>query len=166
MPNLADLPSNAPVPPDGLAVLPQARVFHSVAQSLTNLADTALTFDSEHWDLGPGSEQHSTGAPTRLTCRTAGLYDLLGMVRFASNTTGTRQLKFRVTLAAGGTLLVASVIDEASGSGSHDMVLPGQWRLAVNDYVELLALQNSGGSLDVLRVANISAEFAFAWRSP
>lgn len=128
--------------------VPQVRVTNSAVQSIPNSTLTALTFDTETFDSGtPSNNMHDTGSNTsRLTCRVAGLYQITGLVEFATSATGVRiaALKLNGTISLpGGTVSVQS----SSGTPSITQITTS-YRLAVSDYIELIVWQNSGGSLN------------------
>lgn len=138
----------------GATVALGARVFNSTTISVSNNTDTTLTFDSERWDT---DGIHSTSSNTgRLTCVNRGKYLITGSVMFASNATGLRELYIYLN---GTTGIAIQKIPAVSGTDSA-VNISTVYDLAVNDYVELVAFQNSGGSLNVQAVGNISPEFA------
>lgn len=141
----------------------QARVYNSAALTITNGGggDTALTFDSEHYDYG---DLHSTAANTsRLTCAVPGLYLITGHVEWAANVTGERDLRMKLN----GTTYIGYDTRNAVTTGFEtSQPLTAQWRLGAGDYVELCVWQNSGGNLNVVRSANRSPEFSMCWVSP
>ena len=139
------------------AVTPSARVYNNAAISINNDTATALTFNSERWDT---DEIHSTVTDTgRLTCKTAGIYTLNGHVAFAGNSTGNRYILIQLN---GSTNL--AIHRHAPGtSGESRMSISTVYSLAVNDYVELLVWQNSGGALNVVTAPNYSPEFGMTY---
>lgn len=84
-------------------------------------------------------------ANSRLVCRTAGIYFLQGHIRFPTNATGIRSLAINLNDVAIGaeTQLQANTV--ATFLTSFPIV--AMLRLAVGDYVDLQAYQNSGGTL-------------------
>jgi hypothetical protein len=132
----------------------QARVTNSANISLTNNTVTALTFDTERWDTG---NFHSTSSNTsRFTAPTAGLYEIGGCVRFAANATGQRNIRIRLN----GTSDLAFVnIPTSSATAVTILTVSTLYQLSATDYVELVALQNSGGALNAELSADYSPEF-------
>ncbi|SFD14519.1 hypothetical protein [Streptomyces aidingensis] len=118
-----------------------------LAQSITTGA-TPSSANALSWDdveLDP-LEGWDAGAPTRYTCQIAGRYRLEGRVSFVASTSGT--------VRAGGWFVNGSLVAQ-----SRDAITPTSQihtvaaavtpvLLAVGDYVELAAGQNSGGNLD------------------
>lgn len=130
-----------------------ARVYHNTTQALTTAVQAALAFNSERWDT---DTIHDTATNnTRLTCKTAGVYDIKAQVEFESNSTGHRQVDIRLN---GTTALLSQIFPAINGNVTRVNVATS-YRLALNDYVECLALQDSGGNLNVQSTAQVSPEF-------
>lgn len=126
---------------------PSCRVTNSGAISLTNNTVTALTFDTETWDVGG---MHSTSSNTsRITIPTggAGLYLFAGCVQFASNATGFRELK--ITLNGGGSTAISATRVNAINGSTTRMECTALYKAQAGDYFELTAYQNSGGALNL-----------------
>lgn len=102
---------------------------------------TAETFDTDNmWVVG---------SPTRITFRTAGIFQFGAIWQWPSNTTGRREALWRFTPVSGSgavTLINESV---ATSTGFFDRQLNYQWHFEVGDYVELLVTQSSGGALNL-----------------
>lgn len=139
---------------------PMARVYNSTAFSVANTTFTAITFNSERYDIGAC---HSTSSNTsRLTVPSGGggVYIIGGCASFAANATGIRQLSIRVN----GTTDIWAVSDTSvTASGAANLALTTDYRLAAGDYVELVAYQSSGGNLNVSNAGSYSPEFFFRW---
>lgn len=129
---------------------PAASAYNSANLSINNGAVTTLTLDSEDFDT---DNMHSTVSNTsRLTCNTAGVYQITANVNFASNSGGERLL----ILLLNGTTSIARTRESADATGETDMNLARLYRLAVGDYVEVQVYQSSGGALNVQSLANYS----------
>jgi hypothetical protein len=119
-------------------------VTNTVAQSIANNTNTALTFNSEDFDT---SGYHSTSTNTsRLTVPAgkAGYFLVTANLVFALNATGGRDLYFAKN---------GSAVRYAAGIAGNGTYYVGQnlsmiFNLAVNDYIELFCKQTSGGSLN------------------
>lgn len=132
-----------------------ARVYHSVAQSIPNATDTALTFDSEKYDTGGF---HDAVNPTRLTAPEDGLYAISG--------------HFKVNgMSAGNRLIISVKLNTATPLGYQSVQSNGSWdamsfattaRLSAGDYVELICNQSQGAAIDVVRGDAFSPEFTIA----
>lgn len=131
-----------------------ARVYHSANQSVANITVVKLAFDSERWD---NNTIHDTSTNnTRLTCKTAGKYAITGNASFAPNVTGFRLLRILLN----NTDVIGSMLMPAVGGTERTIVaVSSQWDLAVNDYIELQAYQDSGSSINLEALAKYSPEF-------
>lgn len=133
------------------AISPEHRV-RAYATATTSTANNTLTvvpLGGESYDSGT---MHSTGSQTsRVIAPVAGIYDLKVQVSWAANASGRRVATIRKNAAgsaAGGTQ-VAQVSIPTSPTSGTGVVLVTDIQLAANDYLEIFALQTSGGSLDV-----------------
>ncbi len=129
------------------------RAYHNAAQSINDATWTALAFNSERFD-NDGIHDPATNN-SRLTCVTAGVYLIVGMVQFASNNTGFRGVGIR----RGGTQYIAVQTQTATQNNVHQFSISAIYDMAATNYVELMVYQNSGGSLNVDTVDAVSAEF-------
>ena len=139
----------------------RARVYNNANISVANAPSPfqVLTFNSERYD---NDAIHDTVTNnSRLTCKTAGVYSIAGHVFFAGNGTGQRGLQIRVTGTTNAVIASDMRPNTSAGIGTQVSVAT-QYELAVNDYVELLAYQDSGGPLNILTQANYSPEFEMA----
>ncbi|MGE5592880.1 MAG: hypothetical protein ACM3X3_04240 [Betaproteobacteria bacterium] len=132
---------------------PAARVCHNAAQSIANVTNTVLAFNSERFDT---DGIHDTAINnSRLTCKTAGKYYIAGNVRFASNSTGFRELN----IILNGSTIIARVALPAASASPTVLQIATVYDLAVGNYVELIVYQNSGGALNVEYASAFSPEF-------
>jgi hypothetical protein len=138
---------------------PHCRVYNSANVSIPNLTRTAVTFNSERYDVGGC---HSTAVNTsRLTVPAGegGKYVIGGCVEFAGNATGTRQVEVYVN----GTTLIAIQKDGAPDANPFELTINTEYALSAGDYVELTVYQTSGGALNVLTASAYSPEFWMRW---
>lgn len=84
----------------------------------------------------------ATGSNTRITCKQAGTYLISAHLDFGTNTTGTRHLYVRL----GGATVLCGVTVTPTAQGSP-LAASALYPLAVNDYLEVTAIQNSGGGI-------------------
>jgi hypothetical protein len=139
-----------------VSLAPAVRVYHSASQSTTTGVTLTLAFNSERFDqvAGAASTQHDTVTNnSRLTCRYAGVYLIFGMVVWDNNATGSRSAVIKLN----GTTSIGQDLRAGVAFASH--TFSTIYSLAVNDYVELLVNQNSGGALNVLTDPQNSPEF-------
>lgn len=119
------------------------RIFNTSPIALTTGINTALTFDSETYDVG---NLHSTSVNTgRITVSDPGIYVFTGHVEFASNATGVRQLFIR----RNGTEALGVILVPAVSGAVTVLSVATEFLMSAGDYVELVALQTSGGNLNV-----------------
>jgi len=121
-----------------------ASVYNSTNQSIPNASLTALSFNSEYFDVGG---YHSTSTNTdRLTIPTgrAGYYTVLVQISWGINTTGRRTVRL---LKNGSTQLFSGDVFANSVSAVSNYI---NWTgyLAEGDYISLQGYQTSGGNLD------------------
>jgi hypothetical protein len=142
-------------PAGGTPAFVGCSVYKSANQSISNTTTTAITFDTELKDT---DGFHSTSSNTsRMTIPSgkAGLYLITGQINFASNASGYRsgEVHKNGSLVAQAFVLAPVTGGWTGGSVSHII------ELAVGDYVELIAWQSSGGSLNVNGGATYGAAF-------
>jgi hypothetical protein len=133
---------------------PAARVYHNAAQTTATSVWLILAFNSERFDTDTIHDTVTNNS--RLTCKTAGKYMINSNVEWAGNATGARSMTLRLNgatdIAFDDVTPVAAVAFRQNLSTLYD--------LAVNDYVEVRASQNSGGNLNVNSTGNYSPEFS------
>ena len=123
-----------------------AGINRSTAQTVPNNTEVDVSFDVKKWDYD--NMVDLTTYPTRLTCKTAGLYLLTGFLSYNANTTGRRVIGIKVN----GSIYAVNISQMAvtdSGLGTN-MGCSCLYFLNVNDYVTLISKQASGGNLDLL----------------
>lgn len=123
------------------------RAFQTVATPIPNTVWTPLSFGNTRWNE---DGLWVAGAPTRLTCVVAGLH-------IATGTVG---------LSAGGTVNACAIRLNGAPFISDDGLTNVQgetcamWRLAVGDWLELCAYQNSGAAQTATLAGNYAGEFS------
>ncbi len=124
------------------------RVTSSGNVALANNTLTAVAFDTEVYDNGGC---HSTVTNnTRLTAPTSGLYLIVSSAEFAAAVTGARHIYIKVN-----NTIYVDQAGQNTNSASFTSILgtTGFYYLTATDYVELFALQDSGGSLDLVQTS-------------
>lgn len=132
--------------------LPRASVYLAAAGSVASSAVTGVAWDTTEYD---SASMFSTGAPGRLTARTAGLYHVKGWWTWDQNVTSLRSIFIRRTIAS--TLVQASFPPGVIGEGKTVFAINAGFytytdcefdmQLNVSDYVELFVTQFSGAGL-------------------
>lgn len=84
----------------------------------------------------------ASGAPTKLTCKQAGAYEVNAFLEWGTNATGVRTLWIRKN---GTTHITGST--EAPNANGTPQSCSGFVALAVGDYLEVTGFQNSGGNI-------------------
>jgi len=144
---------------NNLIVPPSCRVYKAAAQSINSGSDTAIQFDSERWDT---DSMHDTVTnKTRITANTAGIYVITGHAMFAANATGIRAIYIRLN---GSTRIAQQLMPSNSAGTDTALSVATVYELAAADYVELMAVQTSGGALNVLQGGNYTPEFGAMWQ--
>ena len=131
-----------------------ARAFNSAAQVIPTGAATPITFDSERFDT---DGIHSVLLNTsRLTAQTAGKYCIFGNIFYQGNATGFRQTNIELN----GTSVPIAFVDHINlNATAVFQIVSCNYQLAIGDYVELVAFQNSGGNLNSVANPNSAPEF-------
>lgn len=138
---------------------PTCRVYNSANISVGTGAYAALTFDSESFDVGGC---HSTSVNTgRITVPSGagGKWSVSGNITFAVNSTGQRGVAIRLN----GTTYIATATTAAFASIDASLHISAHWSASAGDYFELMAFQNSGGALNVVRSSDFSPVFSAHW---
>jgi hypothetical protein len=141
----------------GLPITEGVRVSNSANISLPTDTNLALTFDSETFDA---DNYHSTSVNTsRLTVPSGkdGMYCIMGSAVFAA---GAGSALREIFLQVNGTTIIAQSSMAVTDSTQRDrLVVCELYRLSAGDYVELIARQQSGSSLNVLALNDYSPTF-------
>jgi hypothetical protein len=141
--------------------IPTARVTRSGAQSIPDSLNTNLAFDQERYDAA-GVHDNATNN-SRLTAPVTGIYAVTAQFTWGGSAgAGSR---FAGVMKNGSTLIARS----QQLPGDDDENITTQVRLAAGDYVEVLVLQTSGGSLTIAAngmAQQITPEFSMTWLAP
>ena len=125
-----------------------AQLRRAANQSIPDSTQTAISFDTETLDVG-GWYSSGTNVVVPAGAIPAGAtsigLDVRGIITYASNTTGHRQIRLQLN---------GSDIDAISGSGldggdSTVIALSAVTTAVAGDILTLVAYQNSGGALNV-----------------
>jgi len=132
---------------------PTAKVYNDAALVIGNAAWTALTFNSEIWDVG---DWHSIIANTdRLTVPVDGKYLLMAHAEFAANANGDRRIRLRR-----GVITVALMKWQNWGAGTAvHMQISTLLDASAGDILRVEVRQDSGGNLNITRQAVYSPYF-------
>lgn len=137
--------------------IPYCVLRRSSNQTLTTGANTAILFDTEDTDTD-GLHDLVTNT-SRLTISRTGLWLVGAALRFAGNATSFR----RTTIVRNSTDVLSSMNMETVTAVVQDIALPVVLRrLTAGDFLELFAVQNSGGNLDV-QATNFLSPYLWAY---
>lgn len=121
-------------------------------QSISSATGTAVQFNTENFDTD-GFHDNVTNN-TRLTAPSDGYYQVQATVAFASNTTGYRAAWMTKNGTDSNPLKANYMVPIFQLVTGDTPVLPTPayiFSLVAGDYIEIVAYQNSGGSLNVLQ---------------
>jgi hypothetical protein len=138
--------------------IPAAGVRLTGNQSSLNNVATTLSFDTERYDT---ANLHSnTTNNSRLTAPVDGIYAVSALVSWAADDLDGQRL---LEIEKNGTVLIASAnqMPVTVNGASTTQSLTKFIALAAGDYVEAMAFQNSGSTLNVL-----GPEFELTWVAP
>lgn len=128
---------------DRILSFPRARVYRNGGLSVAASTDTLITWDVMHYDTDGMWDPNN---PTRLYCRTAGLYLIQAWCEWATSGGTTRQMRIRINGGAKYDGGVNYAYDPGNGlpvnNASHI-----SFPLDADDYIEMLVNQNSAGAL-------------------
>lgn len=120
---------------------PRASVYTSVDTTMATSTATAIAFDVEFYDTD--SMHDNVTNNSRLTINTSGVYLVKGMVGFASNTTGYREVEIRKN----GSGVARSRLQTQPTAIGTTVLIAADIALTAGDYIQLFGWQNSGGNL-------------------
>lgn len=122
-------------------VAPQGKAWGSGVTALANNTATVIALATPLW--GNGSVWNGA-TPSRLTATLTGRYLILANVGFDANAVGRRICQIR----ANGVTLVTEQATNTAATGTAVIHAASEYDLLAGEYVEMLALQTSGGPLN------------------
>lgn len=140
---------------DALGSIPACRVYKDTTTACGDAALVGLTFNQERYDT---DSMHSTSIDSgRITFNSAGVYHVGAHIEWAANSTGRRLIGLRLNgstficqASQNGVTTVAATTVQSIGT---------DYKFSASDYVEVMVLQNSGGSLNVSSSPEFFAHF-------
>lgn len=139
---------------DAHGAMPAVKVTHSVSQSIPDFTYTTLAFNTETYDTD--TIHDTVTSNSRLTCKTAGKYLINASLSYVPNATGYRGVNIVLNAT---TATIASVNVPSIGGIYTSVQATVVYNLAVGDFVEVQAIQTSGGALNIERVIDYSPDF-------
>ena len=136
--------------------LPSARVYHNATQTVADVTTAALALNTERWD---NDVIHDTSTNnSRLTCKTAGKYIITATGEHESATyAGT--LLWIIRLNGATFLCKEEQWDQGSISRKSSSSINAIYDLAINDYIEFVVTNNSGGTRTIQAAGAYTPEF-------
>lgn len=149
------------VVPSKFGTIPGVRARNSGGTNISDSTLTPLTFDTNDYD---NDSMHSTSTNTsRLVAPIDGVYEVTGDVIWHPNATGTRVLY--ITKNGSTDVAYTEVPVNSSGTDTGQQATT-QVNLGAGDYVQLRAYQNSGSTIIISGLSDISPIFAMHWMGP
>lgn len=141
--------------------MPAVRVWRSTAQTLGISAPVAIVWDTQRFDTerqAPG--MWDPGANTsRLTAFQAGVYLVIGRVRFSGTASGLRLQLFKTDSKGTQTKIEEEFALDASGATDEWAEVVTIIQLARTEYVELFAGHDALASIDVESESDVTPIF-------
>lgn len=130
-----------------------ARVTHSATLSVPDTTWTPHPFNTERWDTDAIHDNVVNNS--RLTCKTAGRYIIIGQIYWSTNAVGDRAAKIHLNNTI-------DITFERRGTNTETTatyIISTIYHLSVSDFVELVLWQNSGGALSDTLISQRCPEF-------
>ncbi|MDB4872485.1 MAG: hypothetical protein JWL97_3489 [Gemmatimonadales bacterium] len=158
----------------GAVAFHTARPYFSASQSsvqtVTTSTWTGVTLDNAAVDTAGGHS--NTASPSRYVCKVAGWYLAVGTVAFASHATALSNT-YIAGVRVNGSNSFGNLFEGAKHPGANTHAIAPMVvelvQLAVGDYIELAAYQNSGGSVSTnssssgTPTINYSSQLSLTW---
>jgi len=116
------------------------KVTKTTDQSIPNNTMTTINWNSELYDTD--SMHDNVTDNSRITFKTAGKYSILVQSEWGINSGGFRFME----IIKNGVDSISRVRNLAENASEHNIAFVGEF--AVNDYIELIVFQDTGGNLD------------------
>ena len=132
-----------------------ARAHNNANQAISHNTWTSIGLNSERWDTDNIHDNSTNNS--RLTCKTAGKYIIVGQIEWEARENGDRYMRIYLNNE---TAIASTVLSTPDGSIT-DRLYPivTIYNLSVNDYVELQVFQTSGDPLNSVFSVNKVPEF-------
>lgn len=121
-----------------------ARAYHNTTQSISTGTPTAVALNSELYDTNTLHDNSTNNS--RLSLDQEGFWRVIGQVSWATNTSGRRTLRIDRN---GSTTDTIVTLPPASGANTYMQVDVDVEVTSSSDYVELIAVQDSGSSINL-----------------
>ena len=152
--------ANGSVGVSKFGTIPAARATTNLTQSIPNGSVADVTLNTEAFDTANLHDNVTNNQ--RLTAPVAGVYQITGNVRWATNNTGTRFLD--ISASSGGR--IASVWANATTGNPTDQSISATFALAAGASVLLEVFQDSGGALNLVKNGTDDPNLSMVWIGP
>lgn len=142
--------------PELLQVVTGAGLLNVGSISIPTGVSTVLTFDTETYDSDAFHDPTTNPGRITVPAGLAGRYQFGAQCQWQGNATGYRQLFIRLN---GVTIVAAAQSTPSSTEAVYQNMTSPPISLAAADYLEILAVQNSGAALSVIGTASLSPSF-------
>ena len=134
------------------------RLTKSAAQTLSNSVATAITWNTESFDTNTFHDLSTNTSRITIPSGKAGKYLITGYAGFDENASGSRNLY----LYKNGVLISVLLQLKPAGNTEDQETFTSIQSLAEADYIELYAMQSSGGDLNFPRNSDVSSRVEFS----
>lgn len=124
---------------------PRAGAYNNTTQAVADDTATAITFNSEDYDVGTLHSVASLTSRFTVPAGGGGIYLVIGQVNFAADADGFRRVYVRKN---GGTGYVGGSVQAVGGAVAAMLTVCTLVSLAAADYVEIIAHHTAGNSLN------------------
>lgn len=125
----------------------RARAYLATAnQTLADATLTSIAFNAESYDVGAMHDNSTNNSRITIPSSGAGIYLFHAQVTFTANATGRRTIH----LYKNGSQIAEAKLFNNDGSIETVLQVSAHDNASVNDYFEVKAYQNRGGTLDVV----------------
>ncbi len=140
--------------------IPAAGVTNTTAQTIGSSLSTftTLAFNAERYDT---ANLHSTVTNnSRLTAPVTGIYEIGASIEWASNATGTRDVRLIRNFTTG------FAFQGRESHGFFAQTINRVVRLEAGAVVQVQVTQDSGADLDIRKSGELTPEFTMTWLAP
>jgi hypothetical protein len=158
----ADLAAGA-VDTTKVGTIPGARVKRSSAATFDSGVSAWLSFNVTDYNVGGVFDAVQ---PTRMTAPVAGRYLIIATARWDANTAGRRTIALELNHSAG-TIARSNVSPYWTGNSlAPEQSVQVVYKMNAGDYVEVFAMQDSGGALSMTTAVDNAVTFSMQWLAP
>lgn len=142
----------------GVNAPPSCCIKHTLTVSIPNNTITTFSFNTKIYDT---DNIFDVAQPTKLTCKTAGKYLIIGQAEFASDASMQAGLRSIFVRLNGTTQILRNTLPAPTAPFGAVARINATtvYELSVGDYIEMQVHQTSSGALSVLPQSDYSPKF-------